>query len=226
MKGITFHSKGAKGEVFIYDDIGGFWSDITAKTFTDELKALGKITDLDVRINSGGGSVFDGVAIYNAIKRHPAKVTVHIDGLAASIASVVAMAGDTIRMADNAFLMIHDPWTMTTGTADDLRDMANTLDKVAGSLTDVYVDKTGLDKDQVIAMMADETWMTSTEARDLGFVDEVTEEMAIAAHCDLSRFRNAPDRLTEIIEPERPEPSADIKTINARMAQTLRERNL
>ena len=98
----------AKGaEIVIYDEIGAFG--IPAKAFVDELKALGPVAELTVRINSPGGSVFDGVAIYNALKRHDAAITVWIDGIAASIASMIAMAGDEVVMPENAMLMLHDP---------------------------------------------------------------------------------------------------------------------
>jgi ATP-dependent Clp protease, protease subunit len=111
-------AKGA-AEIVIYDEIGAFG--IPAKAFIDELKALGSVPELTLRINSPGGSVFDGVAIYNALQRHEARITVRIDGLAASIASMIAMAGDEVVMPENAMLVLHDPSGMVMGTAQDMR---------------------------------------------------------------------------------------------------------
>ena len=110
-------------EIIIYDEIGAFG--IPAKAFLDELKALGPVPEVTVRINSPGGSVFDGVAIYNALKRHDAVVTVWIDGIAASIASMIAMAGDEVVMPENAMLMLHDPSGLAIGTAADMRALAD-----------------------------------------------------------------------------------------------------
>jgi ATP-dependent protease ClpP protease subunit len=116
----------------IYDEIGAFF--IPAKAFLDELKALGPIAEPTVRINNPGGSVFDGVAIYNALKRHQARVTVWIDGIAASIASMIAMAGDEIVMPQNAMLVLHDPSGLVAGTASEMRSTAGALDKMATAM--------------------------------------------------------------------------------------------
>jgi ATP-dependent protease ClpP protease subunit len=118
-------------EVSIYDEIGAYG--VSAKSFLDELASLPGDGPLTLRLNSPGGSVFDAVAIYNALKRHPGPVSVWIDGIAASAASYVAMAGDEVVMPENAFLMIHDPSGFVMGTADDMRAMAEALDKIKGS---------------------------------------------------------------------------------------------
>ena len=118
---------GERRRIVIYDEIGAFG--IPAKAFLDELKALGPVAELTLRINSPGGSVFDGVAIYNALKRHDATVTVWIDGIAASIASMIAMAGDEVVMPENAMLVLHDPSGLVAGTASDMRAMAEALDR-------------------------------------------------------------------------------------------------
>ena len=128
-----FRAQAKGAEIVIYDEIGAFG--IPAKAFLDELKALGPVTELTVRINSPGGSVFDGIAIYNALKRHDAAITVWIDGIAASIASMMAMAGDEVVMPENAMLMLHDPSGLVMGTAGDMRAMAEALDKMkAGTI--------------------------------------------------------------------------------------------
>lgn len=179
-----------RAEIHLYEDIGeGWFGGISAKTFTDDLKKLGSIKSIDLRINSPGGSVFEGVTIYNVLKSHKARKTVYIDGLAASIASVVAMAGDEILMADNALMMIHDPWGMMVGTADEMRAEADVLDTVRSILVDTYAKRTKQDKDKIAKLMSEETWMTAAEAVDLGFADGVSEEALMAACVDVSRYK-------------------------------------
>ena len=150
---------------------------------------------IHLHINSPGGSVFDGQAIYTAIKRHPADVISYVDGLAASIASVIALAGNTVVMAENALFMIHDPWGSASGTAADMRLTADILDKVKATIVNAYCAKTGKPADEVEAMMTAETWMSAQEAVDEGFADEVSAEIQLAASFDLSRFKNAPQNL-------------------------------
>ena len=192
-------------EIMLYDEIS--WWGITAEMFKHELDAI-STPNIDLRINSPGGDVFDSLAIYNALREHPAKITTHIDGVAASMASVIAMAGDETHMAENAFLMIHDPWALVIGNAVDLRKEADLLDKVSGSLVMAYEEKTGKTTEQIQAWMAEETWFTAAEASEAGFVDEVigaeTEEPAkLAASFDLSIFAHVPDVLAQA-EPEEP----------------------
>jgi ATP-dependent Clp endopeptidase proteolytic subunit ClpP len=186
--------KGA--EIVIYDEIGAFG--IRAKAFLDELKALGPIAELTVRINSPGGSVFDGVAIYNALKRHDAAITVWIDGIAASIASVIAMAGDEVVMPENAMLMLHDPSGLVMGTAADMRAMAEALDKMKAGMVAAYRDKSGRDDAEIGALMAAETWLSAQEALELGLADRIEQPVKMAAHFDLSRFRNPPPQLAAL----------------------------
>lgn len=168
-------------EVCIYDEIGMFG--ITARDFLNELKSVGnrKIT---LRINSPGGEVFDGLAIYNRLSEHAPGVEVKIDGIAASMASVIAMVGSPITMAENALLMIHNPNGICMGDATDMRDLADMLDKVKGSLTGAYERKTGKTSDEITAMMNDETWMNAEEAKAHGFIDEITQPMKMAAKFD------------------------------------------
>ena len=180
-----------KAEVLIYEDIGDGWmGGLSAKRFADDLNALGKLTEINVRINSPGGSVFDGIAIYNTLIKNGAKIIVDIDGLAASISSVIAMAGNEIRMASNALFMIHDPWGVFAGNADELRTQAELLDKVQGTLVDTYLNKATASKADIEQMMASETWMTADEALDHGFIDSISDEMQMAAHFDLKRFKH------------------------------------
>ena len=176
-------NKSDKAEIWIYEEIGeDFWSGsgITAKSFQKELSEI-KAKQIDLHINSPGGLVFDGITIYNLLKQHPASVTTYIDGLAASIASVIALAGDKVVMAENALFMIHKASGMVIGTSDDMRDFAEKLDKVNGSIATTYTSKTKKDESEISAMMAAETWLTADEALDFGFVDEIAGEVDMAA---------------------------------------------
>lgn len=197
----TIRARASGAEVLIYDEIGAYG--VTAKGFLAELGALPEGTPVDLRLNSPGGSVFDAVAIYNALKRHAGDITVWIDGIAASAASYIAMAGDTIVMPENAFLMIHDPSGLVMGTAGDMRAMAEALEKVKGSLVSGYVAKSGRPEDEIAALMAAETWLDAQEALDLGFIDRIAAPVKLAAAFDVARFRNAPPELVEAAaEPE------------------------
>lgn len=183
-------------EIFIFDEIGFFG--IGAGDVAKELKALGDVNSITVRINSPGGSAFDGLAIYNMLRQHPAEILVRVEGLAASAASVVAMAGDRITMPSNAFLMLHNPLGMTMGNADDHAEMAEVLTKVAGSLIGIYAARSGKSESEVKAILDEETWFTAAEAKAAGFADEVEEEMKVAASLSperLQNFKAAPEGL-------------------------------
>lgn len=204
----TIRARTSGTEVLIYDEIGAYG--VTAKGFLAELGALPDDAAIDLRLNSPGGSVFDAVAIYNALMRHPGEITVWIDGIAASAASYIAMAGDTIVMPENAFLMIHDPSGLVMGTAEDMRATAEALDKVKGSLIQGYAAKSGKADDEIATLMAAETWLDAKDALDLGFIDRIAEPVKLAASFDVARFRNAPPELVEAArgtdEPAAPEP--------------------
>ena len=196
---IRFHNRGARrAEIWLYDEVGEsyFGGGMSAKTFAEQLTALGQVDSINLRINSPGGSVFDGLSIYNTLKRHPARIDVDIDGIAASIASIIAMAGDSINIAANGMLMIHDPHGVVMGNSVDMRKTADVLDQVKQSLVDTYVARTALKASDVAEMMKEETWMTADDAVRLGFADRTTEMQRIAAHFDFSQFRNVPKRLT------------------------------
>lgn len=198
-------AKGDAVEMLIYDEIG-FWG-ITAKQVADELAQIEADT-IHLRINSPGGDVFDGVAIHNALRAHPAQIITHIDGLAASIASVIALAGDEVRMAPNAFFMIHNPWGVTIGDAKLHRKMAGTLDKIAeGAIASTYMAKTGEALETVETWMDEETWFNASEAQEAGFADVVEEaapaEARGALPFDLSIYQHVPAALHyELPDPE------------------------
>ncbi|HOD98929.1 MAG TPA: Clp protease ClpP [Syntrophales bacterium] len=209
MKWYEIKNKADKAEVWIYEEIGeDFWTGggVTAKNFQKELSAI-KAGQIDLHINSPGGAVFDGITIYNLIKQHPANVTTYIDGIAASIASVIALAGDKIVMAENALYMIHNPSGMVMGTAKDMRTFADTLDKVGGTMVTAYTGKTGKDADIIKALLDAETWFTADEAKEMGFVDEISGEMDMAACVKFAPvmakagFKHIPETITGKKEP-------------------------
>ncbi len=185
-------------EISIYDEIGAYG--VSAKGFLADLGKLPDKAPLTLRLNSPGGSVFDAVAIYNALQRHAGTVTVSIDGIAASAASYIAMAGDEIIMPENAFLMIHDPSGMVMGTASDMRAMAEALDKIGGSLTRGYAAKSGKPEKDIAKLMAKETWLDAAEALEMGLADTMSEPVKIAASFDVSRFQNTPPEVVEAVK--------------------------
>lgn len=186
-------------EVLIYGDIGESWwgETVSAKDFVREVSAL-DVDELVVRINSVGGSVMDGIAIYNALKRHKATVKTINDGLAASIASLILMAGDEVEMAENALMMIHAPWGYAAGNAVDMREFADLLDTWAEAMATSYANKTGKDKSEILALLTDgvDHWYTAEQAMESGFVDATAPALALAASIDraaiAARFKSMP----------------------------------
>lgn len=201
-------------DIYIYDEIGS-WG-ITAKQFSKELLALGALRDIHLHIHSPGGDVFDGIAIYNQLKGHDAKITVYIDGLAASMASVIAMAGDTVIMPENAMMMIHKPWGGAAGNANEIRDYADLLDKVENVLIPAYVAKTGKPTEEIAAMLESETWMNGGECLSLGFADQVTDPVQAMACITSKRtedFIAMPLDLKNRISPKNTAPAAVIPPV-------------
>jgi len=190
-RGFSIVAIGDTAEIFIYGPIGAdvFEPDaVTAKEFVDELKLLGDVKALTVRINSVGGSVFDGVAIHNVLLKHEAVVTVEIDAAAFSIASVIAMAGDKIRMASNALFMIHDPSTLAIGTSAEMRSVADIMDKAKVGMISAYQRHFDLSAEKIAALMTEETWFTAEEALAVKAVDEITGENKMAAFAGCAKF--------------------------------------
>ncbi len=178
---------GETADIYIFDEIGTYG--VTAQDFISEIKGL-KDMPINLRINSLGGDVFDGMAMYNVIKRREAKTTVYIEGIAASIATIIALAADEVIMAENSLFMIHNAWVGTSGEAKDMRKTAETLDKITSELTDIYVKKTGLSYDALAEMMDEESWLNAQEAFDLGFIDTISDSIKVAAKYDVSKFKN------------------------------------
>ena len=188
-------------EISIYDEIG-YWG-ITAKSFSKDLKALGNnLKQINLHIHSPGGDVFDGIAIYNLLKNHPANVTVYIDGLAASMASVIAMAGNEVIMPENAMMMIHKPWGIQGGDADDMRKYADLLDKVENTLIPAYASKTGKTPEELAEMLSAETWLNGKECVEQGFADKLAEPLVAMASIKsrkLEDFENMPKAMKDML---------------------------
>lgn len=161
-------------EVFIYGDIGGWWEGVRAEELVKDIAAIEAET-ISVRINSPGGVVFDGIAIYNALARHSAKVVATVEGVAASIASVILMAADEIRVTEGAHIMVHRPWSFAAGDAETMRKEAAVLDKLEAGIIDLYEARTGASRDDLAAWVAAETWFSAKEAVESGFADTVVE---------------------------------------------------
>lgn len=193
-----------KGEIFIYGDIVSeewFANEVTAPGFKQQLDELGNVSEIDVHINSSGGNVFEGHAIYNMLKMHKAKINIYIDALAASIASVIAMSGDTIFMHKNSFLMIHNSWIMTVGNAKELRETADLLDKTDEASNQAYLDRAlNISEEELKELLDAETWLTASEALEKGFIDEILEPNEIAASISDERyklFKSVPSSITK-----------------------------
>lgn len=157
-------------DVWIFDEIGYFG--VTASDFIDEIKGI-ESPRINLMVASPGGDVFDGIAIYNALRTHDARINVRVDSLAASIASVIVQAGDTRSMVSGSQMMIHKAWTLAIGSADDLRTTAEVLDVQDEIISEIYAERSGGDAADFLALMADEKWMKAAEAVELGLADQV-----------------------------------------------------
>lgn len=198
------NSAAGKPEVFIYDEIGYFGH--SASDFANSVKEI-DADEMTVHLNSPGGDIFDGLAIYQSLKNHKAKVNIVVDGLAASIASVIAMAADDLQMAPKATMMIHDGWSMSVGNAADMRKMADLLDKQSEIIASVYADRTGQPTNFWRDRMRDETWYNADEALAAGLIDSIEgQEAPRYTSFDLEVFAHAgrdtaPDPVTKPAAP-------------------------
>ncbi len=197
-------------QLFLYGDIGASWfgEGITAQSVSNALTDA-KSTSLDVYLNSNGGDVFQGIAIHTLLARHPATVTVYIDGIAASAASFIAQAGDHVVAARNAMVMIHKASTMTWGNVDDHQETLDLLDKIDSNIADFYTERAGDSVEEWLARMAATTWYTGQEAMDAGLVDEVNEppsgtedEVTDRVRNGLGRWRSVPADITARYAPK------------------------
>jgi ATP-dependent protease ClpP protease subunit len=206
-------------EVYIFGDIGESWDEetVAAKEFVQNFAAIDALK-ITVRMSSYGGSVTDGVAIHNAIKRHPAEIAVSIEGAAYSIASLIAMAGDTVEMAENALFMLHAPWAGILGNSVEMREMADVLDRYAEAMASSYVAKSGQSHDEIMTLLTDgkDHWYTAKEALAAGFVDSVTPALQIAASATipaaaLARYPSAA-AINPVLQPAAPAASTPTET--------------
>lgn len=201
-------------DIFLYDHIvsseeeAEWWGGVAPESFVKAVYAVDPSHTINLRVNSPGGSVFAARAMEQALRAHKGKVVVHIDGLAASAATFVSMAGDEIVMSKGAMFMIHKAWTGMWGNAEDLRKEADLLDKIDGTLAETYADKTGKDIAAITEWMAAETWFTAQEALEAGFATSIAEAEAKALAWDLSAYENAPkaERQTQPEPAPIPEP--------------------
>lgn len=210
-------SSGSEATVYLYDVIvsDDYWGGVSALTFAKELNSL----DVDVihlRLDSPGGDVFASVAMAQCMKEHKAQIIVHVDGYAASAATQLLMAADKSVISKGGMVMIHKAWTFGVGNSDDFTSTAKLLDKIDGQIAESYCDKTGIACDEIMQMMADETWMTETEAVDKGFVDAIAEsnpnkQKSNASKWDFSAYDKPPKAddppAEEPKEPENKEPA-------------------
>ena len=187
-------------DIDVYGFIGkDYWDEdaVSAKQFLDQLRDAGG-DDVTIHINSGGGDVFEAQAMSEAIRAYRGRVTASVEGIAASAASFFALTADEVVMNPSALLMIHNPYSYAMGDAREMRETADLLDKVRGTMTRLYNSKTGIDASDIEAMLDAETWLDADEALEKGFVDRLTDEPPVVACVSdrmLARFRNAPRSL-------------------------------
>ncbi|EME3580395.1 Clp protease ClpP [Enterococcus faecium] len=194
-----------EADVFIFGEIVSFkWddTDTTAASFQKDLKELGEVSQINLHINSPGGSVFEGIAIGNMLRQHKARVVAHVDALAASIASVIVASCDEVIMPENSMLMIHNPWTISMGNAKELRKQADDLDKIAESSVVTYLAKAGekLTEGKIKQIMDEETWMSAQEAYNYGLCDVVESANQVAASISQKLFetyQKVPEKLLD-----------------------------
>lgn len=174
-----------RGEIYVYGPIGAYWLDgIGAKEFAGELKGLRGVAGLDLRINSDGGDVFEAKAMYTLLRDFAAggaEITVHVDGIAASAASFLAMAGDEIRISEGAWMMVHNAWGLAIGDAGEMRRYADLLEAVSASIADTYIARSGAAAETVAAWMDAETYFDGAEAVAAGLADTLVEYLKVAA---------------------------------------------
>lgn len=202
VKPLAVQAAAEETTVWLYDFIGfDAWTGtgVSAEAFAKEIAAI-KTPVIRLRINSPGGSVFDGRAMYAALKSHPSKVIASIEGVAASAATSVAMAADEVQMVKGSMFMIHNAWTIAMGNANDLVETAALLEKIDGNLVADYTGKTGKSEQQVKDWMAAETWFNAQEAVDAGFADAVVDGEPAQASYDLSAYGDAAPKMTAHVQ--------------------------
>ena len=174
----SLYQEEKKADIYIYGDITSWpWyeDEVSSYTLSKELQELGEVDEINVYLNSYGGEVAEGLAIYNALKRHNAKINTYVDGFACSIASVIFMAGDNRYMSDTSLLMIHNAWTFTQGNAEELKKQAEDLEKITQASINAYMKHLSIEEEELRELMDNETWLNSTDAIEKGFASELVE---------------------------------------------------
>jgi len=178
-------------DITIYGDIGeSWWSDSTSAVDIERTLKATSANLININLNSPGGDVFDGIAIYNQLKNHPAKIIINVDGLAASAASIIAMAADELIMNTGSMLMIHEAFTWTLGTKLDIRKTLNALEGIDKSLADIYMTRYQGKRSEIETMIANETWFTANEAVEIGLAHKVNEHVENNEVVDPEEFKN------------------------------------
>lgn len=218
----NFTASANKTPVLSLMDEIGFWG-MQSKDFRDQLSKV-EGDSLIVEIDSPGGDVFAGLAMYNMLKNSGKTITTRVAGVAASAASIVAMAGDEIEMPANTFMMVHNPWGVVVGNADDMREQADVLDKIGNSLTNTYVARTGRSEDEIKAMLAKDTWLTADECLEQGFCTKITDKIEAQAKFDMDRA-DLPENVRAVYAARRqanpPAPAASTVMPPADLAEEL-----
>lgn len=219
-RALTVKADGDEASIYLYDIIDAWWG-VSAKDFAQALNAL-TAPVIHLRINSPGGDVFEARAMAQAVREHKSKIITHVDGLAASAATYLAIAAKEVEIADGGFFMIHKAWALAIGNADEMRQLAGVLDKVDESIVADYMKKTGKSKDELLAAMSAETWYSAQEAKDAGFVDRIAgqAEDDAKAKWNLAAYAKAPAALLEARNkpaPKEPEPQYDRAALERRL---------
>ncbi len=210
---------GANAEINLFGEIG--W-EVNAAQFSADLKALGDPAQITLRINSPGGSIIEGTAVFNQLLRHPARVVAVVEGWAASMASVIAMAADEIEMPENAWMVIHNPWAVAMGEAEEMRKQADLLDRMKETIVTAYMRHAKIPRAEIEKLMDAETWMTGAEAVAHGFATRTTDALEAAASAKNANLKNIPDAaralfgevtITIETEPEKPEEPEQPETV-------------
>jgi len=211
-------------DIYLYGDIYDSWWDEdsnSAKTLKDKLLEFGNITEINLHINSLGGDVIEGIAIFNLLKQHQATVNVYVDGFACSIASVIAMAGDKVYMPNNTMMMIHNCWTYASGNAKDLRKTADDLDKIMQSSIESYMSKVNITEEELKELLDNETWLTAQECLDMGFADEL---LPISDEIEQSGSKNIMDLVMQIKQKSKESSVEDVEQIVEKALNKITEK--
>lgn len=213
-----------EANLYIYGDIVNYrWDDedVNANSLKNELEALGDLSCINVHINSYGGDTFQGLAIHNILKQHSAKINIYVDGIAASSASIIAMAGDKVYMPRTALMMIHNCWTCVIGNAAELRKIAEDMDKIAEAYKSAYMAKVNITKEKLDELLTNETYLTADECIEMGFADEIIEDEKIAVNSYANKsILNLVNRL-KVAEEKNQSTNIEEKEIEDKIKQIL-----